>query len=158
MIEICVTGWLWFESNEKERITVGIWGIFTHNHNILWINKLDRLVLFLFFLQNYQKNGFPLTDLQQFLREPKRFPVVDDDTRTDVQVTSSTLCSSCFYCQRYDWVKVLLILNTMFNLCLHTQTPTQTHTHTQIGFQSCRCQDSALISTHSIVQLMFNLD
>ncbi|XP_008328222.1 mucolipin-2 isoform X2 [Cynoglossus semilaevis] len=51
-------------------------------------------------IKNYQKNGFPLTDLQQFLREPKRFPVVDDDTRTDVQVTSSTLCCSCFYCQR----------------------------------------------------------
>ncbi|XP_054869875.1 mucolipin-2 [Amphiprion ocellaris] len=41
-------------------------------------------------IKNYQKDGFPLTDLQKFLREQADFPVVEEDSRTDAG--QSVLC------------------------------------------------------------------
>ncbi|XP_042372271.1 mucolipin-2 [Plectropomus leopardus] len=47
-------------------------------------------------IKSFQKDGFPLTDLQKFLREQKDFPVVEESSQTDVHVTHSMLCC----CQR----------------------------------------------------------
>ncbi|XP_029939643.1 mucolipin-2 isoform X1 [Salarias fasciatus] len=47
-------------------------------------------------IKNYQKNGFPLTDLQKFLREQKDFPVIEDCSQTDVHIRGSVICC----CQR----------------------------------------------------------
>uniref|UniRef100_A0A8C5I8P8 Polycystin cation channel PKD1/PKD2 domain-containing protein n=1 Tax=Gouania willdenowi TaxID=441366 RepID=A0A8C5I8P8_GOUWI len=43
-------------------------------------------------IKSYQKNGFPLTDLQQFVREQKDFPVFEENCRTDVQLRHSVIC------------------------------------------------------------------
>ncbi|XP_008291915.1 mucolipin-2 isoform X1 [Stegastes partitus] len=43
-------------------------------------------------IKNYQKDGFPLTDLQKFLREQGDFPVMEEDSRTDAGLSSSVLC------------------------------------------------------------------
>nr|XP_019936716.1 PREDICTED: mucolipin-2 [Paralichthys olivaceus] len=47
-------------------------------------------------IKNYQRDGFPLTDLQKFLRELKDFPVVEESSQTDVHISNSVLCC----CQR----------------------------------------------------------
>ncbi|XP_049910284.1 mucolipin-2 isoform X1 [Epinephelus moara] len=48
-------------------------------------------------IKNFQKDGFPLTDLQKFLREQKDFPVAESSSQTDANVRySSALCC----CQR----------------------------------------------------------
>uniref|UniRef100_A0A8C7XLT9 Mucolipin TRP cation channel 2 n=1 Tax=Oryzias sinensis TaxID=183150 RepID=A0A8C7XLT9_9TELE len=49
-------------------------------------------------IKKYQSDGFPLTDLQKFLREHKDFPVVDDFSEKDVEPKCSTFCC----CKRYD--------------------------------------------------------
>ncbi|KAM7387891.1 hypothetical protein PAMP_024102 [Pampus punctatissimus] len=44
-------------------------------------------------IKNYQKDGFPLTDLRKFLREHKDFPVAEaENNQTDVQVRQSMFC------------------------------------------------------------------
>lgn len=43
-------------------------------------------------IKNYQKDGFPLTDLQKFLREQKDFPVAEESSQTNVQVQYSMFC------------------------------------------------------------------
>ncbi|XP_037624837.1 mucolipin-2 isoform X1 [Sebastes umbrosus] len=47
-------------------------------------------------IKSFQKNGFPLTDLQKFLREQKNVPVAEEASQTDVHVKYSVLCC----CQR----------------------------------------------------------
>ncbi|XP_059197791.1 mucolipin-2 isoform X2 [Centropristis striata] len=47
-------------------------------------------------VKRFQKDEFPLTDLQKFLREQKDFPVVEESSQTDIHVTHSVLCC----CQR----------------------------------------------------------
>ncbi|KAL7396380.1 hypothetical protein ABVT39_004918 [Epinephelus coioides] len=48
-------------------------------------------------IKNFQKDGFPLTDLQKFLREQKDFPVAESSSQTDAYIRySSALCC----CQR----------------------------------------------------------
>ncbi|XP_062251327.1 mucolipin-2 isoform X2 [Platichthys flesus] len=47
-------------------------------------------------IKNYQKEGFPLTDLHKFLREQKDFPVVEESSQADVHIRNSVLCC----CQR----------------------------------------------------------
>lgn len=48
-------------------------------------------------IKKFQKDGFPLTDLQKFLREQKDFPVAESSRQTDAYVRySSALCC----CQR----------------------------------------------------------
>ncbi|XP_035509078.1 mucolipin-2 [Morone saxatilis] len=47
-------------------------------------------------IKRYQKEGFPLTDLQKFLREQKDFPVAEESSQTDVHARHSVLCC----CQR----------------------------------------------------------
>ncbi|XP_078801920.1 mucolipin-2 isoform X3 [Oryzias latipes] len=47
--------------------------------------------------KKYQSDGFPLTDLQKFLREHKDFPVVDDFSEKDVEPKCSTFCC----CKRF---------------------------------------------------------
>ncbi|KAE8294116.1 Mucolipin-2 Transient receptor potential channel mucolipin 2 [Larimichthys crocea] len=51
-------------------------------------------------IKNYQKEGFPLTDLHKFLREQKDLPVEEESSQTDVHVRHSVFCC----CQRYDGV------------------------------------------------------
>ncbi|XP_020557949.1 mucolipin-2 isoform X2 [Oryzias latipes] len=48
-------------------------------------------------IKKYQSDGFPLTDLQKFLREHKDFPVVDDFSEKDVEPKCSTFCC----CKRF---------------------------------------------------------
>ncbi|KAM4628642.1 mucolipin-2 [Polymixia lowei] len=43
-------------------------------------------------IKNYQKDGFPLTDLQKFLREQKDFPVVEESSQPDVEPGYSVFC------------------------------------------------------------------
>ncbi|XP_053177777.1 mucolipin-2 isoform X1 [Scomber japonicus] len=43
-------------------------------------------------IKNYQKDGFPLTDLHKFLREQRDVPVVEEDSQTDDQVRYSMFC------------------------------------------------------------------
>lgn len=50
--------------------------------------------------QSFQKNGFPLTDLQKFLGEQKDVPVSEESSQTDVHVQNSAFCC----CRRYDAV------------------------------------------------------
>ncbi|XP_041646661.1 mucolipin-2 [Cheilinus undulatus] len=47
-------------------------------------------------IKRYQKEGFPLTDLQKFLKEQKDFPVSEESSQTDVRFRHSVLCC----CQR----------------------------------------------------------
>ncbi|KAM4549085.1 mucolipin-2 isoform 1-T1 [Odontesthes bonariensis] len=47
-------------------------------------------------IKKYQRDGFPLTDLQKFLREQKDFPVVEENGQTAVELKHSVLCC----CQR----------------------------------------------------------
>ncbi|XP_069006103.1 mucolipin-2 [Embiotoca jacksoni] len=47
-------------------------------------------------IKNYQKDGFPLTDLQKFLREQKDFPILEESSQTDVHLRHSVFCC----CQR----------------------------------------------------------
>ncbi|XP_019114503.2 mucolipin-2 [Larimichthys crocea] len=47
-------------------------------------------------IKNYQKEGFPLTDLHKFLREQKDLPVEEESSQTDVHVRHSVFCC----CQR----------------------------------------------------------
>lgn len=71
--------------------------------NLVWKKVLlcfNCCISLCFYQQNYQKDGFPLTDLQKFLREQKDFPVVEEGSQTDVHVRRSVFCC----CQRYDGV------------------------------------------------------
>ncbi|KAG7513492.1 hypothetical protein JOB18_009555 [Solea senegalensis] len=43
-------------------------------------------------IKNYQRDGFPLTDLQKFLTEQKDFPVVEENSLTDVHIRNTVLC------------------------------------------------------------------
>ncbi|XP_071399743.1 mucolipin-2 [Centroberyx affinis] len=43
-------------------------------------------------IKNFQKDGFPLTDLQKFLREQKDFPIVEGSSQTEVHMGHSLLC------------------------------------------------------------------
>ncbi|XP_010779636.1 mucolipin-2-like [Notothenia coriiceps] len=43
-------------------------------------------------IKSFQKNGFPLTDLQKFLREQKDVPVSEESSPTDVHVQNSAFC------------------------------------------------------------------
>ncbi|XP_071777956.2 mucolipin-2 [Centroberyx gerrardi] len=43
-------------------------------------------------IKNFQKDGFPTTDLQKFLREQKDFPIVEGSSQTDVHMGHSLLC------------------------------------------------------------------
>ncbi|XP_047443203.1 mucolipin-2 isoform X1 [Mugil cephalus] len=47
-------------------------------------------------IKNYQKDGFPLTDLQKFLKEQKDFPILEDSSQRDLHLRQSVLCC----CQR----------------------------------------------------------
>ncbi|KAM9849246.1 mucolipin-2 [Aulostomus maculatus] len=47
-------------------------------------------------IKNYQKHGFPLTDLQKFLREQKDFVVSEESSQADYHTRYSTFCC----CQR----------------------------------------------------------
>uniref|UniRef100_A0A8D2ZMB9 Mucolipin TRP cation channel 2 n=1 Tax=Scophthalmus maximus TaxID=52904 RepID=A0A8D2ZMB9_SCOMX len=49
-------------------------------------------------IKNYQRDGFPLTDLHKFLRAQKDFPVAEESSQTEDHVRSSVFCC----CQRYD--------------------------------------------------------
>lgn len=55
------------------------------------------LFLLLFFQQRYQKEGFPPTDLQKFLKEQKDFTVSEESSHTDFKLKYPGLCC----CQRY---------------------------------------------------------
>nr|XP_020452374.1 mucolipin-2 isoform X2 [Monopterus albus] len=46
-------------------------------------------------IKNYQKDGFPLTDLRKFLSETKDFPAVEERSQSDFRTKNSVLC-----CQR----------------------------------------------------------
>ncbi|KAL6108021.1 mcoln2 [Pungitius sinensis] len=43
-------------------------------------------------IKRFQKDGFPPTDLQKFLREQKDFPVAEESSQTDIRIRSSLLC------------------------------------------------------------------
>uniref|UniRef100_A0A3Q3GXK3 Mucolipin TRP cation channel 2 n=1 Tax=Labrus bergylta TaxID=56723 RepID=A0A3Q3GXK3_9LABR len=43
-------------------------------------------------IKRYQKEGFPLTDLQKFLREHKDFPVSEESSQTDAKLRYPVLC------------------------------------------------------------------
>ncbi|XP_041790960.1 mucolipin-2 [Chelmon rostratus] len=43
-------------------------------------------------IKNYQKDGFPLTDLQKFLREQKDYSAAEEGSQTDVNVRQSAFC------------------------------------------------------------------
>ncbi|XP_029004691.1 mucolipin-2 [Betta splendens] len=45
-------------------------------------------------IKNYQKNGFPLTDLQKFLKEHKDLPAAEETGQTDVHISDTMMC--CF--------------------------------------------------------------
>ncbi|KAM9761898.1 mucolipin-2 [Menidia menidia] len=47
-------------------------------------------------IKKYQRDGFPLTDLQKFLREQKDFPVIAENGRTVAELKHPALCC----CQR----------------------------------------------------------
>ncbi|TKS74716.1 Lysophosphatidic acid receptor 3 [Collichthys lucidus] len=49
------------------------------------------------YIMNYQKEGFPLTDLHKFLREQKDLPVGEESCQTDVHVRHSVFCC----CRRF---------------------------------------------------------
>uniref|UniRef100_A0A667X8U4 Mucolipin TRP cation channel 2 n=1 Tax=Myripristis murdjan TaxID=586833 RepID=A0A667X8U4_9TELE len=55
-------------------------------------------------IKNYQKDGFPLTDLHKFLREQRDFPFVEEGSQADTYVGFSTFCC----CKRYGNVTVML--------------------------------------------------
>lgn len=79
----------------------------------------------LFNQQNYQRDGFPLTDLQKFLKEQKDFPILEESRQTDADVRQSVFCC----CQRYDSVHNNVDTVTIFNLSSHTLIRTHTHAH-----------------------------
>uniref|UniRef100_A0A3Q2CBB7 Mucolipin TRP cation channel 2 n=1 Tax=Cyprinodon variegatus TaxID=28743 RepID=A0A3Q2CBB7_CYPVA len=51
-------------------------------------------------IKNYQRHGFPLTDLQKFLQGHKDFPVQEENGQTEVELSNSI--NRCCCCQRYD--------------------------------------------------------
>uniref|UniRef100_A0A665WJC1 Uncharacterized protein n=1 Tax=Echeneis naucrates TaxID=173247 RepID=A0A665WJC1_ECHNA len=84
----------------KDKNTL-VW-LFSRTYLYSFISLFIYMVLSLFIalitdayetIKNYQRDGFPLTDLQKFLREQKDFPVVEE---TDVHVQQSLFCC----CQR----------------------------------------------------------
>uniref|UniRef100_A0A665WJ94 Uncharacterized protein n=1 Tax=Echeneis naucrates TaxID=173247 RepID=A0A665WJ94_ECHNA len=85
----------------KDKNTL-VW-LFSRTYLYSFISLFIYMVLSLFIalitdayetIKNYQRDGFPLTDLQKFLREQKDFPVVEE---TDVHVQQSLFCC----CQRW---------------------------------------------------------
>lgn len=87
----------------KDKNTL-VW-VFSRAYLYSFISLFIYMVLSLFIalitdayetIKNYQKDGFPLTDLRKFLSEQKDFSVADGSSRTDVHVTRSVLCC----CQR----------------------------------------------------------
>ncbi|XP_026160338.1 mucolipin-2 isoform X2 [Mastacembelus armatus] len=83
----------------KDKNTV-VW-LFSRAYLFTFISLFIYMVLSLFIalitdayetIKNYQENGFPLTDLQKFLREQKDFPVVEENSQTDVHIRRSVLC------------------------------------------------------------------
>ncbi|XP_032382386.1 mucolipin-2 [Etheostoma spectabile] len=58
-------------------------------------------------IKRFQKDGFPLTDLQKFLREQKDFPVVEEISQTDVDVRYSMLCC----CQRVSESDAIILIS-----------------------------------------------
>ncbi|XP_046893020.1 mucolipin-2 isoform X2 [Hypomesus transpacificus] len=82
----------------KDRNTL-VW-VFSRVYLYSFISLYIYMVLSLFIaiitdayetIKNYQKNGFPLTDLQKFLKEEKDFPP-GEDTETDSQMRYSSPC------------------------------------------------------------------
>uniref|UniRef100_A0A7N9B1Y6 Mucolipin TRP cation channel 2 n=1 Tax=Mastacembelus armatus TaxID=205130 RepID=A0A7N9B1Y6_9TELE len=91
----------------KDKNTV-VW-LFSRAYLFTFISLFIYMVLSLFIalitdayetIKNYQENGFPLTDLQKFLREQKDFPVVEENSQTDVHIRRSVLCC----CPRYKFM------------------------------------------------------
>lgn len=87
----------------KDKNTL-VW-VFSRAYLYSFISLFIYMVLSLFIalitdayetIKNYQKDGFPLTDLRKFLSEQKDFPVADGSSQADVHVTRSVLCC----CQR----------------------------------------------------------
>ncbi|KAM9358219.1 mucolipin-2 [Symphorus nematophorus] len=87
----------------KDKNTL-VW-VFSRAYLYSFISLFIYMVLSLFIalitdayetIKNYQKEGFPLTDLQKFLREQKDFHAAEESSQTDVQVKYSMF--NC--CQR----------------------------------------------------------
>uniref|UniRef100_A0A673XKG4 Mucolipin TRP cation channel 2 n=1 Tax=Salmo trutta TaxID=8032 RepID=A0A673XKG4_SALTR len=57
-------------------------------------------------IKNYQKNGFPMTDLQRFLREQKDFPPSEEGSEMDTETGMGHPALCC--CRRYSNVKIAL--------------------------------------------------
>ncbi|XP_031163272.1 mucolipin-2 isoform X1 [Sander lucioperca] len=58
-------------------------------------------------IKRFQKDGFPLTDLQKFLREQNDFPVLEESSQTDVDVRYSVLCC----CQRVPESDAVILIS-----------------------------------------------
>ncbi|XP_037530536.1 mucolipin-2 [Nematolebias whitei] len=89
-----------------------VW-LFSRTYLYSFISLFIYMVLSLFIalitdsyetIKNYQRNGFPLTDLQKFLQDHKDFLVVEENGQTDVELSNSV--RFCCYCQRYDGARI----------------------------------------------------
>ncbi|XP_069550841.1 mucolipin-2 [Brachyistius frenatus] len=87
----------------KDKNTL-VW-VFSRAYLYSFISLFIYMVLSLFIalitdayetIKNYQKDGFPLTDLQKFLREQKDFPILEESSQTNVHLRHSVFCC----CQR----------------------------------------------------------
>ncbi|KAK5869853.1 hypothetical protein PBY51_024541 [Eleginops maclovinus] len=87
----------------KDKNTL-VW-IFSRAYLYSFISLFIYMVLSLFIalitdayetIKSFQKNGFPLTDLQKFLKEQKDFPIAEESSQTDVHLQNSAFCC----CQR----------------------------------------------------------
>ncbi|KAM7012886.1 mucolipin-2 [Tautogolabrus adspersus] len=87
----------------KDKNTL-VW-VFSRAYLYSFISLFIYMVLSLFIalitdayetIKRYQKEGFPLTDLQKFLREQKDFPVLEESSQADAQLRYPVLCC----CQR----------------------------------------------------------
>ncbi|XP_034386126.1 mucolipin-2 isoform X1 [Cyclopterus lumpus] len=58
-------------------------------------------------IKRFQRDGFPLTDLQKFLREQKDFPVAEESSQTDVHIRYSVLCC----CQRIPEIDDVVLIS-----------------------------------------------
>ncbi|KAM6922085.1 mucolipin-2 [Xenentodon cancila] len=43
-------------------------------------------------IKNYQRHGFPLTDLQKFLQDQKDFPIIEENGQKDVELSHNAVC------------------------------------------------------------------
>ncbi|TNN69105.1 Mucolipin-2 [Liparis tanakae] len=58
-------------------------------------------------IKRFQRDGFPLTDLQKFLKEHKDFPVAEESSQTDVPIKYSVLCC----CQRTPEIDDVVLIS-----------------------------------------------